>query len=164
MPLNIHWTIPVQIHWTSDNSFEHNAEMWNSVWNCHWTSLETATDNPRWFLRCRFLVCNILPLEETMPCGVQESERDKWGQHSWGHCIFLNVFWQRDFLGTNLSTSVNFAYLFPPSVKVHYLCSGPISVDPICPQPQEALLLFSVAAGALGLSTTTTTTTSTNYY
>ena len=27
------------------------------------------------------------------------------------------------------------AYLFPQSVKLHYFCSGPISVDPICPQP-----------------------------
>ena len=26
-------------------------------------------------------------------------------------------------------------YLFPQSVKIHYFCSGPISVDPICPQP-----------------------------
>ena len=27
------------------------------------------------------------------------------------------------------------AYLFPQSVKINYFCSGPISVDPICPQP-----------------------------
>ena len=27
------------------------------------------------------------------------------------------------------------AYLFPQFVKIHYFCSGPISVDPICPQP-----------------------------
>ena len=26
-------------------------------------------------------------------------------------------------------------YLFPQSVKIDYFCSGPISVDPICPQP-----------------------------
>ena len=26
------------------------------------------------------------------------------------------------------------AYLFPQSVKNHYYCSGPISLDPICPQ------------------------------
>ena len=25
---------------------------------------------------------------------------------------------------------------FPQSVRVHYLCSGPISADPICPQPR----------------------------
>ena len=31
------------------------------------------------------------------------------------------------------------AYLFPQSVKIHYFCSGPISVDPICPQPTMAL-------------------------
>ena len=28
------------------------------------------------------------------------------------------------------------AYLFPQSVKIHYFCSGPFSVDPICPQPR----------------------------
>ena len=27
------------------------------------------------------------------------------------------------------------AYLFPQSTKTHYFCSGPVSVDPICPQP-----------------------------
>ena len=27
------------------------------------------------------------------------------------------------------------AYLFSQSVKIHYSCSGPISVDPMCPQP-----------------------------
>ena len=26
-------------------------------------------------------------------------------------------------------------YLLPQSVKMHYFCSGPLSVDPICPQP-----------------------------
>ena len=27
------------------------------------------------------------------------------------------------------------AYLFPQSVEINYLCSGPISADPTCPQP-----------------------------
>ena len=40
----------------------------------------------------------------------------------------------------NLSISVNFAYLFPQSVKINYFCSDPISVDPICPQPTSARL------------------------
>ena len=31
------------------------------------------------------------------------------------------------------------AYLSPQSVKIHYFCSGPISVDPICPQPRAPL-------------------------
>ena len=26
------------------------------------------------------------------------------------------------------------AYLFPQAAKIPYFCSGPISVDPICPQ------------------------------
>ena len=30
------------------------------------------------------------------------------------------------------------AYLFPQSIKIHYFCSGPTSVDPICPQPTLA--------------------------
>ena len=29
------------------------------------------------------------------------------------------------------------AYLFPQSVEIHYFCSGPISVDLICPQPES---------------------------
>ena len=28
------------------------------------------------------------------------------------------------------------AYLFPQYVKMYYLCSGPVSVDPICPHPR----------------------------
>ena len=31
-------------------------------------------------------------------------------------------------------------YLFPQSVKIHYFCSGPISVDPIRPQPNTTAL------------------------
>ena len=29
------------------------------------------------------------------------------------------------------------AYLFPQSVRTHYFCSGPISVDLICQQPRD---------------------------
>ena len=29
------------------------------------------------------------------------------------------------------------AYIFPQSVKIHDLCSSPMSVDPICPQPNR---------------------------
>ena len=32
------------------------------------------------------------------------------------------------------------AYLFLQSVKMNYFCSGPISVDPICPQPKVSAL------------------------
>ena len=39
MPLKFHGTIPVKIHWTSDNPFEHTTEMWNSVGKCHWKSM-----------------------------------------------------------------------------------------------------------------------------
>ena len=30
------------------------------------------------------------------------------------------------------------SYLFPQSVKIDYFCSGPISVDPVCPQPNDS--------------------------
>ena len=29
------------------------------------------------------------------------------------------------------------AYLLPQSDQIHYFCGGPISVDPICPQPNN---------------------------
>ena len=47
------------------------------------------------------------------------------------------------------------AYLFPQSVKIYYFCSGPISVDPICPQPIYLIpynipyVLYSVFRGSL---------------
>ena len=71
---------------------------------------------------------------------VVHSERDKWGQHSWGHCKF-HVFRQRDFLGTPVNIlfippKSARVYLFPQSVKIHYFCSGPTSVDPICVRNQ----------------------------
>ena len=51
----------------------------------------------------------------------------------------LILCFDRDLLGTpvNLFLSPQSArvYLFPLSVKNHYFSSGPISVDPICPQP-----------------------------
>ena len=34
------------------------------------------------------------------------------------------------------------AYLFPQSVKTHSFCSGPISVDPIRPQPRHAQVVL----------------------
>ena len=47
--------------------------------------------------------------------------------------IFM-CFGQKDLTYLYIPKSVR-AYLFPQSVKIHYFCSGPISVDPICPQP-----------------------------
>ena len=35
------------------------------------------------------------------------------------------------------------AYLFPQSVRIHYFCSGPISVGPVCPPPSNIELLVS---------------------
>ena len=34
------------------------------------------------------------------------------------------------------------AHLFPQSVKIYYFCSGPISVEPICPQPKHVELTW----------------------
>ena len=34
------------------------------------------------------------------------------------------------------------AYLFPQSDKMHYFCSGPVGVDPICPHPRGIVLLL----------------------
>ena len=48
------------------------------------------------------------------------------------------LFWYQSVnIWQNLSTYVNFSYRFPRSIKIHYLCCGPDSVDPICPQPRH---------------------------
>ena len=70
----------------------------------------------------------------------RQSERDKWGQHQWGHCKF-RVFWQRGSFWVLRLTCFYLlksakAYLFPQSDKLHYFCSGPMSVDPICLRPR----------------------------
>ena len=70
---------------------------------------------------------------------VQVSEKDKWGQHQWGHCKFhvlfdRGTFWVLPLICFYLPKSAR-AYLFHHSVKLTYCCSGPISVDPICPRP-----------------------------
>ena len=57
MPLKIHWTFPVKIHWASDNQLEH------------------ATENPRCFPRCRFLVCNLLRLCAARRPGLASAPR-----------------------------------------------------------------------------------------
>ena len=47
------------------------------------------------------------------------------------------LFWLCPLTYFNIPKSAR-AYLFPQSIKHHYFCSGPISVDPICPQPHQA--------------------------
>ena len=37
------------------------------------------------------------------------------------------------------------ACLFPQPVKIYYFCSGPISADPICPQPFDSTQLRTFA-------------------
>ena len=56
------WTIPVNIHWTSDNPLEHTSEKWNSVGN---TQLKVHWEMPlksKVISEDRFLVCNICSL------------------------------------------------------------------------------------------------------
>ena len=36
------------------------------------------------------------------------------------------------------------AYLFPQSVEIHYFRSGPMSADPICPQPRQVFIFKPV--------------------
>ena len=66
------------------------------------------------------------------------SDKHEWGR---GHCKF-HVFRQRDFWGTPVNL-----LLYPPKCQGvpcspicqnYYFCSGPISVDPICPRPNYA--------------------------
>ena len=49
-------------------------------------------------------------------------------------CFDRGTFWVLPLTYFYISKSAR-AYLFPQSVKIYSFCSGPISVDPICPQP-----------------------------
>ena len=63
------------------------------------------------------------------------SERDKWGHCKKKSMSFdRGAFWVLPLTCFFLAKSAR-AYLFPQSIKIHYFCSGPISVDPICPHP-----------------------------
>ena len=42
-------------------------------------------------------------------------------------------------IGQRMSKAINLTYFFTQSIKMHYFCSDPISVDPICPQPKGHL-------------------------
>ena len=68
---------------------------------------------------------------------AHSSERDGWGQHSWRHCncydFLTGTFWVLPLTYLYILKSAR-AYLFPQTVKIHYFCSGPMSVDPMCPQ------------------------------
>ena len=73
-------------------------------------------------------------------CGVRKGP-DGVGTH--GVDALLPLFGQRDFFRVLplayfcLPESAR-VYSFPQSVTIHYFCSGPISLDPICPQPRRA--------------------------
>ena len=62
----------------------------------------------------------------------------------------ISCFRQRDFLGTPvnllLSSQKCQGVLFPQSVNNHDFCSGPMSVDLICPQPSQFSQPWSLPA------------------
>ena len=60
--LKFHWTTSVEIHLESYNPSENTTNKNKYVGRCRWSPSENATENPRRFLGCRFLVCNLLPL------------------------------------------------------------------------------------------------------
>ena len=70
-----------------------------------------------------------------------KSGRDTWGQHQVGHCIvymFLTgTCWVLPLSCDLYLPKIVRAYLFPQSVKSNYVRSGPMSVEPVCPQPNE---------------------------
>ena len=67
------WKDIGKCHWQSIGQFQQKyTDKWRSFgtycwkvtirWKMSLNILENATENPRWFLRCRFPVCNLLPL------------------------------------------------------------------------------------------------------
>ena len=77
----------------------------------------------------------------TAPRSAASSRKGTGGVSTmWGHCEFSCLL-DRDFLGTPvnllLSSQSARAHLFIQSVKFFYICLGPISADPICPQPND---------------------------
>ena len=49
-------------------------------------------------------------------------------------CFLTGTFWVLPLIYFYIPRSAR-AYPFYPTYQIHYFCSGPISVDPICPQP-----------------------------
>ena len=76
-------------------------------------------------------------------CGEDEEDKDRKGTNgvSTNGSLQILCFLTEELFGVlpltyfYLPKSAR-AYLFPQSVKTHCFCSGPISVDPICPQPK----------------------------
>ena len=63
MPLKVHWAIPVKIHWTSDTPWNIPLINKHMFENANESPQEHATENTRGLLRCRFPVCDLLPLK-----------------------------------------------------------------------------------------------------
>ena len=80
------------------------------------------------------------------------SERDRWGRHQWCPCkfhvfVYKGLFWVLPLTYIYLPKSAS-AYLFPQSARIHYFCSGPITVDPIRPQPLFVVMLCSLSVSS----------------
>ena len=87
------------------------------------------------------LAASALPVS-TRRIGAKDVGKGQMGSALMGSlqmsCFFdRGTFWVPPLTYFHLPKSAR-AYLFPQSVKTHYFCSGPISVDPICPQPKIA--------------------------
>ena len=69
------------------------------------------------------------------------SERDKWISTNGVTVNFMffdrGTFWVLPLTYCYLPNSARAHLFFPQSVKTHYLCSGPIGADPVCPQPDK---------------------------
>ena len=62
-------------------------------------------------------------------------------------CFLTGTFWVLPLIYFYLPKSAR-AYLFPQSVKNHDFCSGPISVDPICLQPNNVERIRNICPDA----------------
>ena len=58
-------------------------------------------------------------------------------------CFLTGTLWVFPLIDVYIPKSAR-AHLFPQSVKNGYFCSGPISVDPICPQPIMIMILIFI--------------------
>ena len=67
----------------------------------------------------------------------QFSERHRWGRHAANLIVcYRGTFGVLALTYFYIPKSAR-AYLFPQPVKTCYFCSGPVCVDPICPQPTK---------------------------
>ena len=71
--------------------------------------------------------------------GSDRDERVVINEVTTANCMFFDrgTFWVFPFTYFLYHPNSARAYLFPQPIKIHYFCSGPASVDPMCPQPNR---------------------------